>query len=351
MDAEIAETDTKSSLQQLTHCLERQDLIYLGTVSPETTEDFQKYQAWLKAGNHGSLTYLEQNPNCRKSARGALNSVQSVIVFGFPYLAKDSYPFLLNEKPRVAAYAQMPDYHRFMKQKAETALEELKGQRSLAGEWRVCVDTVPLLERAFAKKTGTGFIGKNTCFIHETRGSFLLLGEILTSLPFPQLEKNANLDCGSCTLCQVECPTGALQKDYQLDATKCLSYWTIEQQGPIPEEFWPGVGKYWFGCDICQLVCPFNREAPQTQTKIQPINLPPLFQVATMDEAQYKKYFGGTPLTRAKRNGLRRNALVAMTVTRDPRLAEALKICENDQQTPVRETLLQIRNYLAKEPA
>ena len=349
VDAGIAATDTKLSLQQLIHCLERQDLVYLGTVSPETTEDFLKYQAWLTAGNHGSLTYLEQNPNCRKSAHGALSSVQSVIVFGFPYLAKDSYPFLLNEKPRVAAYAQMPDYHRFMKQKAETALAEWKKQSSLSGDWRVCVDTVPLLERAFAKKTGTGFIGKNTCFIHETRGSFLLLGEILTSLPFPKLEKNGNLDCGSCTLCQVECPTGALKKDYQLDATKCLSYWTIEQQGSIPEEFWPGVGKYWFGCDICQLVCPYNREAPQAKFTIPSIELPPLFEVATMDEARYQKFFGGTPLTRAKRNGLRRNALVAMTVNRDPRLAEALKICENDQQSPIRETLLQIKNYLAKE--
>ena len=246
-DEEIAATDTKSQLDYLSHCLERRGLLFLGAVSPDTFQDYQKYQHWISAGNHGELRYLEKNPDCRKSAKGALASAQSVIVFAFPHAPDESYPLAENEKSRVAAYARMPDYHEVLKDLAEQAVWDWQKKFGKGYDWRVTVDTVPILERAFAKKTGLGFIGKNTCFIHESQGSFLLLGEILTSAFFPITESESKIDCGNCSLCQVECPTGALQKDYQTDSRKCLSYWTIEQKGPIPEEFWPGVGKYWFG--------------------------------------------------------------------------------------------------------
>lgn len=349
-EAIAAAIDTKH-LINLSEYLERQGLIYLGCVSPDTREDFQKYQKWLEAGFHGNLTYLEKNQECKKTASSALEGAKSVVVFALPYAPNESYPAPLAEKPRIAAYARIPDYHGLMKELAQRAIENITddlGEPSY--QWRICVDTVPLLERAFAKKTGFGFIGKNTCFIHEERGSFLLLGEIVTTAPFQISEKKNELDCGACNLCQAECPTGALQRDYQIDSRKCLSYWTIEQRGPIPEEFWPGVGKYWFGCDICQLVCPFNLQAKKNDlpNDIAILSFPSLFEVATMNETQYRKYFGGTALTRAKRNGLRRNALIAMTVNQDPKLKQALDFSANDNESPIRETLVQIKSYLAR---
>ena len=352
VDAEIAAIDTKQ-LVNLSSYLERQGLIYLGCVSPDTREDFQKYQNWLKAGFHGSLNYLEKNQDCRKSASAALDGAKSVIVFALPYAPsqEESYPAPVSEEPRIAAYARIPDYHVLMKQLALVAIEDWKGAvGESAYQWRVCVDTVPILERAFAQKTGLGFIGKNTCFIHEEKGSFLLLGEIITNATFHITEKTNELGCGSCNLCQAECPTGALQNDYQIDSRKCLSYWTIEQRGPIPEEFWPGVAQYWFGCDICQLVCPFNRQAKNNTLPkaVTPLEFPSLFEVATMNETQYRKYFGGTALTRAKRNGLRRNALIAMTVNQHPKLQQALDYSTNDREAPIAETLVQIKNYLAR---
>lgn len=343
-----AEIVTNNALQNLSKALERQGLVFLGSVSPETYEDYQKYQAWIREGNHGNLFYLEENSHCRKTAQGALANVKTVIIFALPYAPDESWPMGEKELSRVAAYARFQDYHLLLKELAERALSDWSKQAKEKHDWRVAVDTVPILERAFAKKTGTGFIGKNTCFIHEDKGSFLLLGEILTSAAFPIHEKKSTASCGSCTLCQVECPTGALSKDYQIDARRCLSYWTIEQRGPIPEEFWPGVGKYWFGCDICQLVCPFNQQAGSNSLPhaIPNRSYPSLFEVATMNQAQYESYFGGTALTRAKRNGLRRNALIAMAVGLDPLLNQALTLAALDNDSPIRETIEQIKRWV-----
>jgi len=353
---EIAEIDTKvlsDQLKFLSEFLQKQGLSFLGVVSPETHEDFEKYQAWLVTGNHGELKYLEQNQKCRRSAKEALSSVQSVIVFGLSYAPEDAWPAPAYERARVAAYARFNDYHSLMKSSAQRAVTEWKKFCKATFEYRVVVDTVPLLERAFARKTGVGFVGKNTCFIHEERGSFLLLGEILMSLPFSLKEKNSNVNCGTCTLCQVECPTGALDQDYQIDSRKCLSYWTIEQRGPIPEEFWPGIGKYWFGCDICQLVCPFNKSAKDNELPelVKPKTYPSLFEVATMSEEEYEKIFGGTPLTRAKRNGLRRNALIAMAVNRDPLLEKAILYSRQDADYPISSTLDQIERFCSLNAA
>ena len=160
-------------------------------------------------------------------------------------------------------------------------------------------------------------------------------------------EPAKEIGCGTCTLCQVECPTGALNEDYVIDSNRCLSYWTIEQRGTIPEKYWPWLGKYYFGCDICQLVCPYNKEASANQLddKIPIRKYPSLFEIATMDQRKYEIAFGGTAMTRAKRNGLRRNALIAMTVTGDSRLGEAMARARVDGGYPIDETLVQIENY------
>jgi epoxyqueuosine reductase len=194
------------------------------------------------------------------------------------------------------------------------------------------------LERAVAANTRLGFIGKNTCFIHPKQGSFFLLGEIISTHDFtessPQEIRPSNNardkesgGCGTCKRCQVHCPTGALDEDYRIDARKCLSWWTIENRGPIPKEYWPWIGRYVYGCDICQLVCPYNRGLKVKESTASLVKIKTeidLFEMATLTQESYERLFGGTPTTRAKREGLVRNALIAMYVTKDPRLPQAL---------------------------
>lgn len=328
---------------QLKEVFKTEDLQFLGVVSPKTFSDFERYQTWLGQEKHGGMVYLEKNQECRRDLNLALSGVESVISFALPYYFETS-----EKEFRIARYAQFQDYHTLMKQKGERVVEKIQELlQETAHAWRVTVDSVPVLERALAGKTGEGFIGKNTCFIHPRFGSFLLLGEILTTYPIPFEEKVEGTSCGTCTLCQVECPTGALSKDYEIDARKCLAYWTIEHRGVIPFEYWPHLKEFVFGCDLCQDVCPFNREAKnQLPASIPRTRYPGLYETAVMDETQYKTYFGGTPMTRAKREGLKRNALIAMVVSHHPRLHEAMENVSKDAAGFLKETLEQIPTYL-----
>jgi epoxyqueuosine reductase len=182
-----------------------------------------------------------------------------------------------------------------------------------------------MFERAIASKTKGTFVGKNTCLIHKTKGSFLLLGEWVSTLGFdidrvesvdPE-SRTADGGCGTCKRCQVHCPTGALDEDYRLDARLCLSYWTIENRGTIPKKFWSGVSQYVYGCDICQNVCPYNRGQQDSVKRLDGMraySFPPLGKVVRMNQREYEGYFGGSPMTRAKKSGLSRNAMIAMYV-------------------------------------
>lgn len=213
-----------------------------------------------------------------------------------------------------------------------------------------------MLERALAARTSAGFIGKNTCYIHPEAGSFILLGEILLTRDLTETDEPSTVDpqvrsdqggCGSCRRCQIYCPTGALDEAYRLDARKCLAYWTIEHRGTIPFEFWPWLKTYFFGCDLCQLACPYNRAIAISQEPVRvELNQIDFFDVATMSQARYEQLFGGSPLTRAKRSGLRRNALIAMTVTSDLRLPEALQMLTEDDEPVLHETSTQIGQWV-----
>lgn len=329
--------------------LEAEELLFLGSVSLEIETDYARMLRWLAEGKHAGMEFLNQNLECRRDPKLLLDGAASLVVFGLPYYQGDR---LESKEPRFAQYARFRDYHKLLKERATRAMENIAG----AYRFRVLVDSAPLLERAFAARSERGFIGKNTCFIHPEHGSFMLLGEILLTETLPtDIASNISLEkktqsggCGPCRVCQDECPTGALSKDYEIDSNLCLSYWTIEHRGTIPEKFWPYLKDYVFGCDICQLVCPYNlpHRIPQLPKSIAIRNFPDLFEIATMSQADYEKHFGGTPTTRAKREGLRRNALIAMAMTEDPKLEEALKLAREDGTTPLPETADQIANYL-----
>jgi epoxyqueuosine reductase len=196
------------------------------------------------------------------------------------------------------------------------------------------VDTGPLLERVYARHAGIGWVGKNTCIINQRLGSWLFLGIILTSLElgssaaFPAEESRFTPDhpapdrCGTCTRCLDACPTTAFIVPRELDSSRCISYLTIEKRGDIPEDLRALLGRHVFGCDICQDVCPWNRKAPVSmlpdfQARSGLVN-PPLEWLATVSDHDFQEDFRGSPVKRAKRSGLRRNAVIAMGNSKDP---------------------------------
>lgn len=334
---------------QLNQIIQEEGLIPLGVVPLFYSESYERFCQWREEGKHAGLKYLEKFDEIRREPEKLLPGAKVAIIVALAYSQGDSWPMNESEVPRVAQYARFKDYHHILKKLGNRLIARFQSDSNLASEqFRVLVDTAPVLERALAAQTRESFIGKNTCLIHPTQGSFLLLGEILTTYPFEPDVEEKKVSCGTCTLCQIECPTGALNKDYVLDSNCCLAYWTIEQRGPIPLEFWPWLSKYYFGCDICQVVCPYNKEAktPDLSPAITLGKMPSLFEVATMNQKQYESFFGGTPLTRAKRNGLRRNALIAMYQVKDPQLLEAISCVEKDGGYPLEETVEQIKNHL-----
>ncbi|MCX6101629.1 MAG: tRNA epoxyqueuosine(34) reductase QueG [Proteobacteria bacterium] len=330
----------------LNKSIQEEGLYPLGIVPLFYSESYDHFRVWLQEGKHAGLHYLEKFDELRKEPEKLLPGSKVAIIVALPYSQGDTWPPADAESSRVAQYARFTDYHKLLKKIGQRLVEKWRQDPEFFGHtFRVLVDSAPILERALAAQTKSSFIGKNACLIHPQQGSFLLLAEILTTYPFEIDEFEKKSECGTCTMCQVECPTGALNKDYVLDSNRCLAYWTIEHRGPIPEEFWPWLSQYYFGCDICQLVCPFNKESKSYQLpiKITPRETPSLFEVATMDQKRYETYFGGTPMTRAKRNGLKRNALIALYVTKDSRLEEALAQVKKDGGFPLEETVAQIR--------
>lgn len=228
--------------------------------------------------------------------------------------------------PRVARYARGRDYHDVMQDR----LKDLEARIAAAFPELVSrryVDTGPVLERELAARAGLGAVGKNTNLLHPEAGSWFLLGELFLSLDLAPDVPLADL-CGSCTRCLEACPTGALPEPYHLDSNRCISYWTIEHRGPLPPEAREMVGEWVFGCDICQEVCPWNT-APQGAHHPE-LDLPPeredldLARLLRLGREEYVERFRGSPMKRAKLEGLQRNAAVAMGNRRDPRYVAPL---------------------------
>jgi epoxyqueuosine reductase len=273
------------------------------------------YRRWVAAGNAGEMRYLtDYRADLRDDPRALLPSALSVICVGKLYNSPWPYSTAHTgaELAWISRYAWGADYHEVLRR----GLERLAGLlRERAGEFdaRICVDTAPLLERSLAHRAGLGWIGKNTCLIHEPAGSWFFLGELLTSLPLASGDPPPDR-CGTCTRCIDACPTGAITAPYVLDSRRCISYFTIELRGPVPEEHRASLGRHVFGCDICQDVCPWNRRAPVTSAPgFQPAHFaPPLEKLAGIGEEEFRALFRGTAVKRARYRGFLRNVAVAM---------------------------------------
>ena len=295
--------------------------------------------------------------------RGSLRRVapwaRSVIVCAANYNTAQPYSTEPHDSSQgwIARYAwSREDYHDSVLHKlreVEAALRVAFAAEGAASQpelmTRCYVDTGPVAERIYAKYAGIGWSGKNTCLINQQQGSWLFLGVILTSLDLPP-DTPAPDRCGSCTRCIDACPTQAIVAPYQLDANLCISYLTIEKRGPIPEPMREGLGRHVFGCDICQDVCPWNRKAPATSaSEVQPreglVN-PALEWLAGMDEAQFREAFRGSPIRRTKRQGLRRNAAIAMGNSSAERFITVLETMQGDEDPVVAEAARWAANRL-----
>jgi epoxyqueuosine reductase len=275
------------------------------------------FKDWIARGYAGTMAYLPRTAARRADVRNVVPSARSVIVTGTVYNTAKPYSTERADPARgeIARYAWGKDYHDVLGERLERLLGWMREQHEESFEARVYVDTGPIQERVYAQYAGIGWIGKNTCVINPEAGSWILLGEIICSL---SLEPDApSLDqCGSCTLCLEACPTDAFVAPRILDATKCISYLTIEYRSAIPEALRDGVGNHVFGCDICQEVCPWNGMAAISRdpnwSGEHELTTPALAELARLSDAELAAMIDGTPLTRAGVQGLRRNLEIAL---------------------------------------
>ena len=303
----------------------------------------QAYHDWLDRSDHGEMGYLSRPDRVARREDPAiiLPAVRSVLC-----VATNYYPGPLTTKRpllsgRISNYAWGQDYHDWMLPRLERLAAFIQSQLVDELEYRAYVDTGPLLERSFAEQAGLGFVGKNTCLIHPKFGSWLFLGELLLSEDIAPDREAQPSRCGKCTRCLEACPTGALVAPYRLDARRCVSYLTIELKGSIPRELRPGIGDHIYGCDICQLVCPWQRfskltEEPVFQGPSGERAVPPLVDLLGLEEDGFQRLFSGSPILRLGRAGLLRNAAVALGNVGDPTAVPALVSSLGDEAPLVR---------------
>jgi epoxyqueuosine reductase len=322
------------------------DLAGVAPVEPERMPEMAYFSAFVEAGHAGEMQYLKARDEAGELKRASLARVapwaRSVVVCAINYNIPQPYSTECRNPQRgwISRYAWSGnDYHDAVMQRlrrVEARLHDAVGDV----QTRCYVDTGPLVERVYAKYAGVGWLGKNTCIINEGIGSWLFLGVILTSL---ELEPDVPAPdrCGTCTRCLEACPTNAFTAPYQMDASRCISYLTIEKRGSIPEDLRPLTGNHLFGCDICQDVCPWNRQAPVNRapefTARPELVNPALEWVAEMSAEGFRHAFRGSAIRRAKYSGLRRNAAVAMGNSGEAKFRPLLQKLAADEDETVAE--------------
>jgi len=286
---------------------------------------------WLEAGHHGSMKWMEKRAHHRVSPTALWAEAKSAIALGMSY-APAADPLALAGKPdlgRISVYAQGGDYHKTVK-KALKALGRWLADEA-GCELKVFVDTAPVMEKPLAQAAGIGWQGKHTNLVSREHGSWLFLGVILTSL---ELEPNEPADdgqhCGSCTRCLDACPTQAFLGPHRIDARRCISYLTIEHDGPIPHEFRTPMGNRIYGCDDCLAVCPWNRfaDAAAANRAFLPraeLAAPHLADLLALDDAAFREMFAGSPIKRIGVKRMIRNSLIAAGNSRDAALVPSVE--------------------------
>ena len=298
---------------------------------------------WLEAGHHGTMGWMENRAGQRASPRALWSEAKSAIALGMSY-APASDPLALAERPelgRISVYAQGGDYHKTVK-KALKALARFIVERA-PSELKVFVDTAPVMEKPLAQAAGIGWQGKHTNLVSREHGSWLFLGVILTSLELtPDPPARDGVHCGSCRRCLDACPTQAFDGPHRIDARRCISYLTIEHDGPIPAEFRSAMGNRIYGCDDCLAVCPWNRfaEAAAANRAFLPraeLAAPRLRDLLALDDASFREMFAGSPIKRIGVKRMIRNCLIAAGNSGDRALEPSIRAHLDDPDPVIAE--------------
>ena len=283
----------------------------------------EQFNHWLQSGSAGEMRWIERDSEKRKNPQLVFPPGKSILIVGLNYYQPD-FPGQNRDDPsrgQIAMYAWGKDYHDLIIPRLKSLAQTISSLAGTEVNARWFADTGPILEKPFAASSYIGFIGKNTLLIHQKRGSFLFLGELLLDLELePDLAPpEPLLGCGSCAACVKRCPTFALDAPYKLNTTRCISYLTIEHSGVIPRELRPLMGNWIYGCDECQTVCPYNVGTKQIETqeawfrqKDLDFISPSLLDLITLEDAGFNKRFRGSPILRIKRSGLLRNVAIAL---------------------------------------
>ncbi|MFO0867915.1 MAG: tRNA epoxyqueuosine(34) reductase QueG [Pirellulales bacterium] len=310
-----------------------------GVCAAVPTPGYERLVAWLTAGYAGQMHYLETRREAYAHPQSVLAGVRSLLMLGWNYATAAPEP-LRPGQGRISRYAWGDaDYHEFLRPKLHH-LADLLRTWSPGANVRGVVDTAPLLERDFAQLAGLGWVGKHTLLLNRQLGSWFFLAALLTDVELDADPPWETDHCGSCRACLDACPTQAFPAPYVLDASRCISYLTIELREPVPESLRAGLGDWLFGCDVCQDVCPWNRRAPRTtEAAFQPQpdrNPLDLVSLLDWDEAQFRAAFRETPLWRARRRGLLRNAAYVLGNQRPVEALPALIRRLDDEEPLVR---------------
>jgi epoxyqueuosine reductase len=276
-----------------------------GVAGVDLAEDEAHLRDWLAQGQHGTMDWMARHGDKRSRPAELRPGTLRVVSVRMDYGTGDdtaAWDTLADgERAYVARYALGRDYHKLMRARLQQLADRIADEVGTFG-YRVFVDSAPVLERALARNAGLGWIGKNACLIDRDTGSWFFLGEIYTDLPLP-VDAPASAHCGTCTRCMPACPTGAIVAPGRVDARRCISYLTIEHEGPIPEDLRPAIGNRIFGCDDCQLACPWNKFAKRTDE--------PAFRARNrLDEATLAELFAWTEeefLQRTEGSAIRRS--------------------------------------------
>ncbi len=300
-------------------------------------QDFSRYSDWLFQGYAGQMAYLtDYRAERRSDPRSLLPTAKSVICLAKYYNSDQPLSCSMDDPARgwISRYAWSHDYHDVLRAKLSDFVARLQ-HTSGVFDYKLCVDTAPLLERSYARQAGLGWIGKNTCLINQQKGSWCFLAEVLVSLELDPDSPPPDR-CGTCTRCIDACPTSAIGAE-GLDATRCISYFTIELRGSVPEAMRNGIGTHLFGCDICQDVCPWNRRADVSEEFAPIVFAPDLEEMAALTQDEFRARFRATPVYRAKWRGFLRNVAVAMGNSADPKFLGALEKLANCGDTLIEE--------------
>ncbi|NOX67199.1 MAG: tRNA epoxyqueuosine(34) reductase QueG [Chlorobi bacterium] len=273
------------------------------------TEEIDNLKSWLDKSHHSGMSYMERNIDKRQDVSLILEDAKSVISLGMNYYVKGEFSNL-PEFGKVSRYAWGKDYHLVMWEKLDELIIELK-EIDPKFEAKSYVDTGPVMDKAWAKRGGLGWVGKHSNIINKQIGSWFFIAAIITNYEFESTPIITD-HCGSCTACIDACPTNAIVEPYVVDANKCISYLTIENKGEIPNEFKDKFEGWIFGCDICQDVCPWNKKFA-TETLVEEFRSTEnkeieLTTVSELTNSQFKKKYFTSPISRARLKGLKRNA-------------------------------------------